>query len=271
MSKIVGVINVQGKRRDIDKVIARAVAMMNGSAPAGQLGRALWVRVGFQALSLIKASFLEKSLGGTDEAGESWKPLAKSTVAYSRRHRKLPGDPKMSPVFSRAKNLRWIPRSSKRAAFAPSYALTEKQRTRWWQDYARLLAQYKGDKGHAAATAWILAKGRGATTLMEQFGNMKPPILRDTFLLYNSLSPGAAGATGKPEKVKGQVFRVEAGKVIVGTNVPYAKFHHEGTKRCPQRRLWPAPRKWPSSWWGQLLNQARGGLIEVVIQLLTRG
>ena len=64
------------------------------------------------ALGFIKQAFITQARGETDEAGDSWKPLAKSTVAYSRRHRKLHGDPKESRVFTRAKNKPWIPRSA---------------------------------------------------------------------------------------------------------------------------------------------------------------
>lgn len=83
--------------------------------------------------------------------------------------------------------------------------------------------------------------------------------LRDTGILLNSLSPG----TNAP----GQILEVERNEVTVGTDVPYAKFHHYGTKRMPQRRLWPDPNDWPDSWWEDIAEQAREGLMEVVAQL----
>jgi hypothetical protein len=61
------------------------------------------------ALGFIKPAFVTKMHGGTDEAGDSWPPLKRETVAYSRRH---PG----------------MPKAKDRAAFAPSWMLTRTAR-----------------------------------------------------------------------------------------------------------------------------------------------
>jgi hypothetical protein len=245
--------------------VRRAVAGVPADAQGGgHIARAMMARCGMVLLALIRAAFLVKARGGTDEAGDSWKPLSPRTIAYSRRNRKLPGNPQESRLFSRAKSMPWIPKSGGRAAYAPSYALTNKQNTRWWEVYRQQLAVYRGNKGHAAAVAWIILKRDGATTLMEQYGHMKVDILRDTFALFNTLSPGTSSAAS--------VFRVLRGEVIVGTNRKWAGVHHRGSSdgRIPQRRLWPEVRRWPSSWWEDILEQAQLGVVDLVLYVLGR-
>ncbi len=253
------VVYVRASRADILQAIA---AIPNAARGGGAAVTAMMVRLGLTALGHIRQAFIAKARGGTDEAGDRWKPLSPTTIAYSRRHRKKQGSPQQSRVFSRAKVKPWIPNSRGRAGYAPSYALTDKQNARWWQLYRQGLAMFKGDKGRAARRAWFISKAEGATTLMEQYGNAQVEILRDTGLLLNSLSPGVTGGD--------QVFRTGPGEVIVGTNRKWAGIHHHGSRngRIPQRRLWPDPSRWPSSWWLDLLEQGRQGLVDVAMQLL---
>ena len=129
--------------------------------------------------------------------------------------------------------------------------------------YRRQLAIYKGDKGHAAAVAWLILKGEGAQTLVDKYGHRQVEILRDTGLLLNSLSPGVASSE--------RVFRVAPGEVIVGTNRKGAKGHHEGIPgRLPQRRLWPSPSNWPASWWDDVRDQTKQGLLDIAIDTIKR-
>ena len=220
---------------------------------------AAMVRVGLALLGRIRAAFVVKARGGTDEAGDRWAPLSPRTIAYSRRHRKKAGDPGASRVFSRAKRLPWVPAAGVRAGYAPSYALTDKQRDRWWEVYRQGLAMFGGNKGAAAKRAWSILKREGATTLIAQYGSAQVEILRDTGLLLSSLSPGAT--------VPEQVFRTGPGEVVVGTNRRGAAAHHRGIPgRLPQRRLWPEPRTWPTSWWLDIAEQATLGLAAVIVQ-----
>lgn len=210
----------------------------------GTAAQALLVRIGMEALARIRDAFVVKARGGTDESGLSWKPLAKSTVAYSRRHPGLP------PPKVRAKS-------------RPSYALTQQGRANWWKNYGQRLAMYKGDQGHAAAVAWLIAKEAGETTLMGLYGDTPVEILRDTGLLLNSLTPGVQSAN--------QIFRTGAGEILIGTNRKWAAVHHHGVPgQIPQRRLWPSPRNWPQSWWTGLIEQARMGILDLVSDLLKR-
>jgi hypothetical protein len=263
---IVGVIYSKShKPVDINRVVALAAKMAAGQQQA-EVARGIWLRVGLQALSLIKQAFLIKAAGGTDAAGDNWPRLAKSTVAYSRRH---PG-------------VLWP--GSKRAPFAPSWMLTKKQRERWWALYrsfgggAPSGAGYhaKGVSGGLAAMfAWRVLKAEGAKTLMSEYGDEDLQPLRDTGLLLNSLSPAimpdqVTAADKNAPAVQDQIFRLAAGRVAVGTNRKWAAVHHNGSRdgRIPQRRLWPKPSRWPSSWWNLLLHQARMGLIEAVTTIV---
>jgi len=252
-------IYVRASRADMRQAIAKIPEVARGG---GAIANKMMVRCGMSALRRIREAFVIKARGGTDETGEVWKPLAKSTIAYSRRQREIEGDPSESRVFSHAKNKLWVPKSKGRAGYRPSYALTDEQNEQWWEEYSRGLAMYHGNKGRAAARAWIILKMEGAHTLMEIYGDMKVYILRSTGLLLNSLSPGVASGE--------QVFRVGRGEVIVGTNRKWAGVHHYGSRngRIPQRRLWPPVNRWPSSWWIDLLEQVRMGLTDIAVSLL---
>ena len=247
-----------------DEALRQALqGLPDAARGGGRIADAMMTRIGIALLGRIRKAFIDKARGGADEAGDTWKPLAKSTVAYSRRHRKLHGRPSESRAFSTANNKPWIPKAGVRAGYAPSYALTDRQNARWWELYRKYLAIYR-NPGHAAAAAWIVSKAEGAHTLMELYGDARVKILRDTGLLLNSLSPGV--------RSKDQVFRVGLGEVIVGTNRKWASVHHHGSRdgRIPQRRLWPPVPKWPHSWWIDMLEQAWGGMIDLAKEIIRR-
>lgn len=242
---IQNVVHVQSSHAAVRQVIAQLPrAVRNG----GPIADAMLTRCGMAALGRIKEAFVTKSRGGTDEAGESWKPLSPKTIAYSKTRQRGRGG---------------RTRTEKKRATYPSQALNSKQQMRWWEVYRRNLARFKGDKRHAAAIAWLVLKSEGAQTLVDKYGYRQVEILRDTGLLLNSLSPGVASSE--------RIFRVGRGVVTVGTNRKGAKGHHEGIPgRLPQRRLWPAPSKWPASWWRDISNQAKQGLLDLAAEMIKR-
>lgn len=69
---------------------------------------------------------------------------------------------------------------------------------------------------------------------------------RDTGRMFRSLTPGVEG---QPPTNPDQVVKPGRGELIVGTNLPYAKWFHEGRpgKQVP-RRLWPADGSVPQVW-----------------------
>ncbi len=248
------VVFVRGRnaRAKVLAIVHEASAMASGHG-ANEATNALMVRMGLTALSLIKTAFVQKASGGTDEAGDHWPPLQRSTVAYSRKH---PGVPLN------------VKGTENRAGFAPSWMLTERQRKRWWALYASL-----GPIG-----AWIILKSEGAKTLIGEYGDTPVQILRDKGFLLNSLSPGIVPSQDNPpvpppkpsgEGGEQQVFEIGPGEVIVGTNRPHAAAHHTGIPgKLPQRRLWPSPSNWPANWWAAIVEQGRMGMIDIILDQL---
>ena len=230
-------------KTDVRRAVARAATSMSRG---GAQTDAVMTRVGLAILGRIKQAFIVKARGGTDEAGDSWKPLSPKTIAYSKTRQRGRG--------GRTRT------EKKRDAF-PSQALNKKQQDRWWEVYRRNLARFKGDKRHAAAAAWLVLKAEGAQTLLDKYGGRQVEILRDTGLLFNSLSPGV--------RVPHQVFRTEPGAVVVGTNRKGAKQHHEGVPgRLPQRRLWPPVSRWPKAWWGDIIDAVKQGIVDQALQII---
>ena len=113
-------------------------------------------------------------------------------------------------------------------------------------------------RGSALLILIIVGFQSGAQTLVEKYGHRQVEILRDTGLLLNSLSPG----TTTPESV----FRVGRGEVIVGTNRKGAAAHHHGvpSRNLPQRRLWPVVSKWPATWWRDITEQVKQGILDII-------
>lgn len=242
---------VRASRPQVLRAIRYLPIVAAHGASARSAAYALMTRMGIACLGRIRKAFLDKARGGSDETGLRWKPLSPKTIAYSRRHPRVPG-----------KNVR--------ARFAPSWMLTSRQRTRWSQLYSRYLVAFKGDKHHAAAAAWRVLKSEGAQTLIGTYGNTQVEILRDTGLLFNSLSPGVQITPGmiRPPRKANQIFRVGPGQVIIGTSRKWASVHHRGNAHVPQRRLWPEPARWPTSWWTDILEQSQQGVIDITIAML---
>jgi len=240
---VANTVHVRASRAAIRQALARLPTVARAGGPVAD---AMMVRCGVALLGRIKQAFVAKSHGGTDEAGESWRPLSPKTIAYSKTRQRGRGG------RTKAENGRTA---------RPSQALNAKQQARWWEVYRRQLAIYKGNKGHAAAIAWLVLKREGVQTLVDKYGHQKVKILRDTGLLLNSLSPGVVSDE--------QIFRVGRGEVVVGTNRKGAIGHHYGIPgRLPQRRLWPAPYKWPSSWWNDIQNQVKQGMADLAAILI---
>jgi hypothetical protein len=265
-------ITVKATHADIVRDVQLLPSIVTGPLPGPQgLVNILLIRVGLALLARIRYAFEVKASGGTDDAGDTWAPLLPQTIAYKRRHG-------------------GVPPPKQRAKYRPSWMLSAKERKAWWTIYGAQLARLRGkrgryariddemkdkqaDKGHAAAIAWVILKASGARTLLSVYGNAPVKILRDTDVLYNSLSPGvgAASAAATVPSSPNQVFRLAQGEVILGTNRKGAAAHHAGIPgRLPQRRLWPHPSRWPAPWWLDALFTLREGIIDIAIQLFSR-
>lgn len=99
----------------------------------------------------------------------------------------------------------------------------------------------------------------------------EPLILQDTRELARSLrsrsNPRSAGSS--PPRVEGQIFRLTEGAVTVGSTNWKGLLHHVGSPpKLPQRRLWPPPSDWPSSWWTAILTVVHDELVRLILEEL---
>lgn len=236
---------------------ARAlVKMLAGTDSRGaDIARGVWFALGFAALADIQNDFITMARGGTGEAGNCWPPLQPATLAYHRRFG--PGEQ------AALKKAAGLGRKHKYAPGDKKGLLSIQQLARWRkiysQAYARLQMSYPDDvaKSRAAGTAWIILKKEGAKTMLGVYGTRTVEILRDTGILFNSLTPGVldpAGNYDKPALEGGteQICDLIAGGVIIGSNVPYAATHNYGdpSRNIPPRPFLPAivPDAWQERW-----------------------
>jgi len=234
-----------------------------GEAIAGQSGgfdtyvRPIYDRIGVALLSQIQQDFITKSRGGIGRDGIQWPPLKPETIAQRRI-----GDGDLKTIGVKGKK---IPASRTRGL------LTQDQDKRWKQLFSQYYMRYvfefgdAGAKSRAAATAWTILKGEGAQTKLGVLGGRKVDILRDTGVLFRSLSPSTAGV--EPE---GQIFEIEPGVVTVGTNIhPY---HHAGIPgKLPARPFWPLDGSMPNPWWEAIYLAAANGIREAMFLIIQRG
>lgn len=242
---------------------------------AGRAPDVLGVVQGFKARlavafwSKIKLAFIEKSRGGTDETGVKWAPLTKAYLAYQRRFG--PGEKaalKAGAGLGKGNHL---------APGGKDGLLNAAQLKEWQQVYARNVAWLskrhpEGDaKGIAAGVAWNVIKAHGAKTKLDVFGSREVEILRDTGILFNSISPGAESG-GRYSPPADQIFEDRPGELIAGTSVKYAAAHNYGNpkKGLPARQILPPADKVPESWLDDFAEQARDGFIFAAHEIARR-
>jgi len=268
MTVVYATLEVDQASKFVD-LINRLPQILSGSIPdEHQIASGFKARIGHTLLGLIQENFNELGRGGTGVDGTRWDPLTKEYLAYGRRF----GDGEETALKKRAG-------LNSGHQFAPNGKkglLSLDQLKLWRKTYAHMLAkllhkEMAGQaKAHAAAIAWIVVKKAGGKTKLEVFGNRQVQMLVDTGRLRGSITPGTLtenglGATNIPPSIKGgpdQVFEDTAGKIVVGTNVEYAKHLHK------KRRLWP--REIPAEWWEEILGVAVSGLL-LIQELIQHG
>lgn len=268
-------ISFRGSRADIRRIATQLQAMASGATPDQMnIARGVMLAVGFAALSDIKKAYITKARGGTDEMGIRWPRLSREYLAYQRRFG--------GGEQSRLKKAAGLGAGNKFAPGNKKGLLNKAQLEAWRAVYARNLARLSVSmslpdaKALAAQRAWAYVKKRmNAKTMLEVFGDRQVEILRDTGILFNSLSPGVLSGSGpaaayqKPTLPGGQeqVFQVEPGAVIVGTTVRYANAHQNGI-RVPRRQFLPEnAQQIPQIWydrWAKVAAQAFAVGIELM-------
>lgn len=256
------IIHGRASRTQVRQLIRALPGMIAGDLPApDSLVEGLKIRIANAALQHIKIAYSDRADGRADETGLTWPPLTRKYLAYQRRF-----GPTEKADLKRAAGLG---AQHRYGVGGNKGLLTKAEQKAWNAKFASLLAylRIKGlpeeqAKNIAAGAAWNAIKAAGANTMLQVYGSRKVQILRDTGVLFNSLSPGLADA--KP-KAEGSVMRTERGAVVFGTNVPYGAHHHYAKNPKRRRPLWPDPQNWPSRWWKSILTEATRG-VEVIIR-----
>lgn len=243
LSAAPSVIHTGASREEILRTLFTIPRRVSQRSAAAQ---AMYRRVADAVLTHIRAAFVTKAAGGTDEAGDRWAPLAASTI--------------------RRKARRMMNRTERKREANPDQGYTKRQQEQWQQAYRRGLIITQGEKSIARRYAFDVMRRAGAETIYDKYAP-RVQILIETGRLLNSLTPQATG-TGAGDRV----FRIEPGAVVIGTSRKGAAKHHHGNpgRRLPQRRLWPAPMKWPAGWWRSITDEVRRGVVEVITELATQ-
>ena len=222
--------------------------------------------MGTAVLGMVKDDYEVKSRGGVGEVGGKWEPLSLATLLL--RHKVTT-------------------KSSRRRLYKVYRALPAEQRGMFRTAFQRLRAAYRGQERSAVRKALkILEKKRRAGTVsVTRYKRLKrelelvtpkqvrklafagafAEILRDTGRLMNSFSPGLA-------KAGDQILEAVPGKVTVGTNVTYFKYHQSKDPRkqkadgsgpiLPRRQVLPDDGEpLPDSWWGAMTNALADGMM----------
>ena len=221
-------------RQQLRELLGNLPMLLSGrSNPigAGERVRTAALKAGaVELLSIIQEAFIAKARGGTDEAGISWKPLDRKTVAYGRRH----------PGLASARG------AAKGKGRASRPLLTDAQDSVWRAVYAQSLRRL--GSAEAAAAAWAVVKGMGGKTILAEYGGVTVEIGRDTGRLLNSLTAGTPDS----------LMEILRNSVVVGTNVEYAGYFHA------KRPLWPD--RLPDVWQERVAQAMATGLMQALAQ-----
>jgi hypothetical protein len=251
---------VRMARSDVRDTIVSFVKSCAGTATEhAESASVIHTAMGLAVLSDIKTDFIRKARGGTGEDGVKWEPLSKEYVAYQRR-------------FGKGEKAGLKKAAGLGSGHRHRGLLTAQQNKRWKAIFAsnyKRLAVSLGDEGakaRAAQIAWAILKKEGAKTMLEVFGNRQVEILRDTGVLFNSLSPAYWPGEGPYQPPEDQLFQLAKNGVAVGTNVPYAAVHQNGSekKKIPARPFLPV-NQLPDVW---RLNMISAGVSAAYGQLI---
>lgn len=195
---------------------------IDGSKPDRHgIGNIFWTHLTHYLYKKIHEAYIIKSQGGTDELGNSWKPIKKETVAKR-------------PIGRGELGGLGLDRSSSGLAYKNRTRglLSPEEDSEWRKIYSATIhrLQSKGvslaeAKQIAAKNAWAKLKAQGAKTKLEVLGSRDALIMRVTDTILKSLEPSSISSRGYRPK-KNQIYEKAGSKLTIGTLVPYAKFHN---------------------------------------------
>lgn len=232
------------------------------------IGAGFRSRLAHTWFSLVAEDFEKLGRGEPGADGRTWDRNSPEYLAYgkgpksSRMGRgQMPNNYKGGPAAHNG-----------RLGRAPGTGdLNRGQLAQWWKVYSRYKGYYlqyyslKEAKAKAAQQAWAAIKKAGATTIISRLGDRPDQVLVDRGTLRRSLQPGELvdyGPDAEYYEQPAQLIEQEAGKMAVGSKVPYAKTHHEPKRKGgKQRRLWPEIM--PDQWFGDIVGAVASGIARI--------
>jgi phage gpG-like protein len=128
------------------------------------------------------------------------------------------------------------------------------------------LVKSKGGTG-AGGVAWAPLK-ESTLERRRRKGIEHEEILKQTESLLESLTPDQNNAVDAV-RIAGQVFEYAVGSITVGTDIPYADYHQNGTAYMPPRPIVPLSGDLPVEW-ESAVDQAIEEAFQVVIEIMVR-
>ena len=234
----------RGTREQIEKVLrALPAALAGGPDP---LGVALQIQLaaGVSLLGQIEQDFVTKSRGGQGRDGIKWKKLYWKTIAVRGINKRDASDKQL------VKGVKVPNRNSEASIQARFHAL-------WQSIYQAKLAGLRMVMGQREAQKFA---AEAAWNITRALGNRTVDIGKDTGKLLRSFAAGQGGPSG-PD----QFFQTPPGKVIVGTNVPYAP------KFAEVRPFWPPGGKIPAAWATEIVATIQRAVVKAVVLIASKG
>ena len=159
----------RGSRQDVSRVMRTVAAVLAGSGQDTHgIGKGFLTAIGFGALSDVKTAFVAKARGGTDEMGIKWPSLSPATIANRRVGAK---DKRENVDIAEREKIRKRETAKALKRFRLSLPEDEAQRR------ARIVGGLKATR-------------QTGKLKVDALGGRNVEILRDTGVLFNSLSPG---------------------------------------------------------------------------------
>lgn len=264
------VIHVNATKEEIEQFVRSLPEDIVGSGEdLHGVGAGFRARLAHTWFSLVHEDFDKLGRGATGADGRTWDRNSPEYLAYGK-------GPKSSRMGrgSMPNNRLGGPgaHNGDLARGAGTGDLTKSQLAYWWQVYSSWKSYYiqyydlKTAKAKAAQQAWIATKKRGASTLLGRLGDRPDQVLVDRGTLRHSLQPGELVDYGGPDadymESPSQLFEEQAGRMAVGSKVPYAAAHHEPKRKGGKKRsLWPE--SLPSQWFEDIVGAAAAGIARI--------
>lgn len=192
----------------------------------------------------LSEAYEAKSEGGTDEFGNSWKPISERTKIYRR--------------LTRQERRQFGVGSNKGRGL-----LTLQEDREWKRTFAMYFHRFsytmgeKAAKALAARLAWVRVKQMGAKTKKEMFKGRKATILVETGRLKKSFKPSSI-STGYYRPNKDQIAVFQSSTITLGTKVPYASYVDK------DRPLFPKPDQY-QKWIDEGVQKAVDAILKEIV------